>query len=58
MTVQIQLVDRATPMGANLVGGGATFRTWAPRARDVFLMTGDALSLSAAAGRLRVCKIA
>ena len=50
MAVQFQFVDRATPMGANLVADGATFRTWAPRARDVFLMTGDALTQSAAAG--------
>ncbi len=26
-----------TPMGANLVGGGATFRAWAPRATAVYL---------------------
>ncbi len=50
MTVQFQFVDRTTPMGANVVAGGATFRTWAPRAQNVFLLTGDALSLSAAAG--------
>ena len=50
MSVQFQFVDRTTPMGANLVAGGATFRTWAPRARNVYLLTGDALSLSATAG--------
>jgi 1,4-alpha-glucan branching enzyme len=37
-------------MGAECVAGGATFRTWAPRARNVYLLTGDALSQSAAAG--------
>jgi 1,4-alpha-glucan branching enzyme len=26
-----------TPMGANLIGGGATFRVWAPRASAVYL---------------------
>lgn len=26
-----------TPMGANLVGTGATFRTWAPGAREVYI---------------------
>ena len=26
-----------TPMGANLIGGGATFRTWAPRATAVYV---------------------
>ncbi|MGA7196137.1 MAG: hypothetical protein WBY97_03540, partial [Roseiarcus sp.] len=50
MSVQFQFVDRTTPMGANLVPGGATFRTWAPRARNVYLLTGDALSLSATPG--------
>ena len=50
VTVEFQFVDRTTPMGANLVAGGATFRTWAPRARNVFLMTGDALSRSGAPG--------
>jgi 1,4-alpha-glucan branching enzyme len=28
-----------TPMGATLVEGGAVFRTWAPAARDVYLVT-------------------
>jgi 1,4-alpha-glucan branching enzyme len=50
MTVQFQFVDGSTPMGANLVAGGATFRTWAPRARNVYLTTGDALTLSQAPG--------
>ena len=36
-------VDRTTPMGATLVQGGVTFRTWAPNARDVFVVT-DATS--------------
>ncbi len=44
MTVEFQFVDCTTPMGANLVAGGATFRTWAPRARHVFLMTGARLT--------------
>jgi hypothetical protein len=52
MSVQFQFVDPRTPMGANLVTDGATFRTWALRARNVYLLTGDALSLSATAGRL------
>src|SRR5262245_17990374 len=26
-----------TPMGANLIGGGATFRVWAPTAEAVFV---------------------
>ena len=31
-------ISAATPMGATLVaGGGATFRTWAPRASAVYL---------------------
>ena len=50
MTVLSDTVSRSTPMGANLAEGGATFRTWAPRAVGVYLLTGDALASSAAAG--------
>lgn len=35
-TLQIDL--RYVPMGANLIAGGATFRTWAPRAKQVHVM--------------------
>lgn len=31
-------VTPATPMGATVVASGATFRAWAPRAKDVYLM--------------------
>jgi len=31
-------VSRLTPMGATVVHNGVTFRTWAPNARDVFLL--------------------
>jgi 1,4-alpha-glucan branching enzyme len=30
-------VDSRTPLGANLVEGGATFRCWAPQARQVYV---------------------
>ena len=30
-------INDATPMGANLVGGGATFRVWAPDAHEVYI---------------------
>src|SRR5208337_1594638 len=50
MAVQFQFIDHATSMGANLVADGASFRTWAQRARSVYLLTGDALKLSAAPG--------
>ncbi len=30
-------ISPKTPMGANLTGGGATFRAWAPRAKAVYL---------------------
>lgn len=43
MPVYDSLVGAKTPMGATLVGGGATFRTWAPNARDVYVVT-DAAS--------------
>ena len=50
MNVQFQFVNPATPMGATVIAGGTTFRTWAPRARNVYLLSGDALAGSAAAG--------
>jgi 1,4-alpha-glucan branching enzyme len=50
MSVQFEFVDLATPMGATLIAGGAAFRTWAPRAQNVYLLTADALADSAAAG--------
>jgi len=34
-------VDTRTPMGANVVARGATFRVWAPAARDVYLRLPD-----------------
>ena len=43
MAVTQDHIDLATPMGANLVTGvpaGATFRVWAPAAKDVFLNGG------------------
>lgn len=39
MPVLDQGVGRGTPMGATLVPGGASFRTWAPNARDVHVVT-------------------
>lgn len=35
MTASQERIGPATPMGATLVGDGATFRVWAPRARQV-----------------------
>jgi 1,4-alpha-glucan branching enzyme len=42
-------VDDRTPMGATLVKGGATFRVWAPRAGEVYIVTDD-LPAALAAG--------
>lgn len=39
MPVLNQNIGPDTPMGANLGFGGATFRTWAPNARDVYLVS-------------------
>ena len=39
MPVLNQHVGINTPLGATLAFGGATFRTWAPAARDVYLVT-------------------
>jgi len=37
MTASQQGITPNTPMGANLVPGGATFRVWAPQAREVYV---------------------
>jgi 1,4-alpha-glucan branching enzyme len=37
MPASQQNITPATPMGANLVQGGATFRVWAPRAKKVHI---------------------
>jgi 1,4-alpha-glucan branching enzyme len=37
MSASQQNITPATPMGANLVQGGATFRVWAPRAKMVHI---------------------
>ena len=42
-------IDAATPMGANIVEDGATFRVWAPGAVDVYVITSD-LPLSRSSG--------
>ncbi|MBV8121621.1 MAG: alpha amylase C-terminal domain-containing protein [Alphaproteobacteria bacterium] len=44
MSVEFRFVDHASAMGATLVAGGMTVRTWAPRAKNVFLLTGEALA--------------
>jgi 1,4-alpha-glucan branching enzyme len=38
MGITTDHVSSRTPMGATLVADGATFRVWAPRARDVYLV--------------------
>ena len=37
MPASQQHITPDTPLGANLVEGGATFRTWAPTAREVYI---------------------
>ncbi len=37
MPASQQDITSSTPMGANLVAGGATFRLWAPRAKEVYI---------------------
>lgn len=41
MPVSQEHVHDRTPMGATLVGRGATFRVWAPEAREVYVLTDD-----------------
>jgi 1,4-alpha-glucan branching enzyme len=38
MTTSQEHISSATPMGANLTGGGCTFRAWAPRANQVYVL--------------------
>lgn len=35
------LIDSRTPMGANLVADGATFRVWAPAATALYVITDE-----------------
>jgi len=42
MSASQQFISNATPMGANLIGDGATFRAWAPGAEHVYVALGDA----------------
>ena len=37
MPASQQHITAFTPMGGNLVPGGATFRLWAPRATEVYV---------------------
>jgi len=50
MGVEFGRVDGTTPMGGNIVAGGATFRTWAPRALAVYLVGQDELPAADQAG--------
>lgn len=38
MPASLDHIHPGTPMGANLIGGGATFRVWAPKARAVHVI--------------------
>ena len=38
MPASLDHIHSATPMGANLVADGATFRAWAPNARAVYVI--------------------
>ena len=38
MPASLDHIHSGTPMGANLVEGGATFRVWAPNARAVHVI--------------------
>lgn len=42
MPASQQYIASGTPSGATLVGGGATFRTWAPHAQQVYVVLDDA----------------
>jgi 1,4-alpha-glucan branching enzyme len=38
MPTSLDPIHPDTPMGANLIAGGATFRVWAPHARSVHVI--------------------
>ena len=42
--------DRSTAMGATVQPGGVAFRTWAPNATNVFILTGPSLQAARQAG--------
>jgi 1,4-alpha-glucan branching enzyme len=41
MAASQQFISSATPLGANLLAGGATFRVWAPAALEVYVVLSD-----------------
>jgi 1,4-alpha-glucan branching enzyme len=47
MPTQNTHVDRNTPLGANLVAGGVTFRVFAPAAHQMFVLSGASLTAAA-----------
>ncbi|HEV8310743.1 MAG TPA: alpha amylase C-terminal domain-containing protein, partial [Methylomirabilota bacterium] len=52
MPASLTHISAGTPMGANLVAGGATFRVWAPRAQAVHLVSHGSGWQPSAANRL------
>ena len=38
MPASLEHIGANTPMGANLIGDGATFRVWAPHAKSVHVI--------------------
>jgi len=48
MPTQNTNVDRNTPLGANLIPGGVTFRVFAPAAQEVYVLTGASLAAATA----------
>jgi len=49
MAVDQSKTDRSSAMGATMLPGGTSFRTWAPNARGVFVVAGDRLTAAQAA---------
>ena len=44
MPVDLSRVNKNTAMGATVRANGTGFRTWAPNARQVYVVTGGALA--------------
>ena len=49
MTASLLNITLNTPLGANLIADGATFRTWAPKATEVYIAIGYPTGTPAAA---------
>ena len=48
--VLVHQADQSTPLGATIVPNGVTLRTWAPSAKQVFVLSGNSLARAGQSG--------